>query len=171
MYAGHAAIATLVNGKRPRVPIVWLVPVAFGPDWTEWVLGLFGWHSHALSHSIPAVLIGAFVAAMAYAVRSRSWRDAGIVAMTWMSHWPADFITGSKPTWPGGPDVGLMLYRHLGWDAVLEAVVVFTCWLVYRASLPEGARRGWLVWLMPVGLVFMQAFFRAVQEPQFTLLL
>jgi hypothetical protein len=171
VYAGHVAIATLVNGKRPSIPLAWLVPVAFGPDWVEWLFGLAGRQNRALSHSIPAVVLGALLAALVYALRSRRWNDVALVALTWMSHWPADFITGSKPTWPGGPDVGLMLYEHLGYDAALESLLVFGCWLVYRASLPERARRSRLVWLMPAGLVFMQAFFRAIQEPRFTLLL
>ena len=171
MYAGHAAIATLASGRRPRIPLVWLVPVAFGPDWVEWTLDLLGQPNRALSHSILAVLLGGALAGLAYAARSRRWDDAGVVALTWLSHWPADFITGRKPTWPGGPTVGLMLYDHLGYDAALEALLVFACWLVYRKSLPESSRRSWLVWLMPIGLIAMQAFFRAIQEPKFTLLL
>jgi hypothetical protein len=173
VYAGHAAIATLVSGKRPQIPIAILVPIAFAPDWIQWTLDLAGagQTSVFLSHSLVAVAVLAVLCALIYRWRSGSATDAIIVGLTLASHWPLDFITGTKPTWPGGPSVGLMLYSHLGYDAAVESLLVLLCWLVYRSSLTAESRRSWMVWAMPVGLIAMQIFFRAVQEPRFTLFL
>jgi amino acid transporter len=49
--------------------------------------------------------------------------DAAAVWLTYVSHWPADYITGLKPTWPGGPTVGLYLYARPIPEFFVEAVV------------------------------------------------
>ena len=166
MYAGHAAIAMAVKGLCPRIPIAVLVPVAFAPDWVQWVVGLSGRQNRMYSHSLVSVGVLASVAALAYWPWSRQPRDAVFVWLTYVSHWPADFITGIKPTWPGGPEVGLGLYAHPLADIALESGVVALCWLVYRASLPRKSRRDRIGWLMPIGLMAMQVGFAVIQEPE-----
>ena len=164
MYVGHAALATLAKAARRRVPLAVLVPVAYAPDWVEWLLDTFGITNRELSHSLVAVGIGATAIAALYWLIRRSMTDATVVWLTYASHWPADFITGTKPTWPGGPTVGLNLYGHLGWDALVESVLVVVCWLAYRRSVPPEARRRSVGVLVPVGLIGMQLVFDAIQS-------
>ena len=163
MYAGHAAIATFVKGRRPRISIALLVPVAFAPDWIEWIADALGHHDRAISHSLVSVGIGASLTALIYWLTTRQRADASIVWLTYVSHWPADFITGLKPTWPGGPMVGLLLYTHPVWDALLECALVVACWLAYRRTLAARTRRRAILLLIPLGLIGMQIAFEAVQ--------
>jgi hypothetical protein len=165
VYAGHAAIATLVKGKRPRIPIALLVPVAFAPDCIEWVLRLAHHDSPVLSHSLVTVGFGATLVALLYFAVTRQMLDAVAVWLTYVSHWPADFITGVKPTWPGGPEVGLFLYDRPVADVVLESVVILACWLVYRRSLPPAGRTRPIATLVPLGLIAMQVAFALIQNP------
>lgn len=166
MFAGHAAIATFVKGKRPRIQLAVLIPVAFAPDWIKLVGEAGGNTNAATSHSLVSVAIGATVVALIYYAATRSAADAGVVWLTYASHWPADFITGLKPTWPGGPTVGLMLYAHPVADVAIESVLIIVCWLVYRRSLPEVAQKRALNYLVPIGLIGMQILFDAIQVPQ-----
>jgi membrane-bound metal-dependent hydrolase YbcI (DUF457 family) len=161
VYAGHAALALFAKAKRPRVPIALLVPIAFGPDWIEWIAGALGHHNRAISHSLVSVGVGGCLAALFYWLTTRQLADAAVVGLTYVSHWPADFITGLKPTWPGGPMVGLLLYTHPVWDALLESVLVVACWLAYRRTLVTPTRRRAILLLIPLGLVGMQIAFEA----------
>lgn len=165
MYAGHAAIALLVKGVRPRIPLAVLVPVAFAPDWIEWVFYALGHDNRNLSHSLVSVGFGAALVGLIYWAARRTPRDAVAVSLTYVSHWAADFITGIKPTWPGGPQVGLLLYGHPAADVALESVVIVLCWLVYLRSLPPTARRRPASLLIPVGLIALQIGFAAIQNP------
>jgi Predicted membrane-bound metal-dependent hydrolase (DUF457). len=165
VYAGHAAIALLVKGVRPRIPVAVLVPVAFAPDIIEWVLEVTSHANREWSHSLVSIGIGATLCALAYWVATRAPVDAAALWLTYASHWMADFFTGIKPTWPGGPYVGLLLYGHPVLDVVLESVVILVCWAVYRRSLSLEARRRPLALLVPVGLIAMQIGFAAIQNP------
>jgi hypothetical protein len=164
VYVGHAALALLADAKRPRIPIALLVPVAFAPDWVEWIADALGRHDRAISHSLVSVGIGATVVALIYWLTTREPADAALIWLTYTSHWPADFITGLKPTWSGGPMVGLLLYKHPVWDALLECVIVVVCWLVYRQSLVPPTRRRATLQLIPLGLIGMQIGFEAMQQ-------
>jgi hypothetical protein len=158
MFAGHAALALLVKAGRPRPPLVLLGVAAFGPDLLEWAFATFGWHNRTFSHSLPAVGLGAIVAGLLYyRFGKRSSIDAAAIAALWLSHWFTDFITGVKPTWPGGPDVGLNLYTLPMVDLAMESLLVVMGWLVYRHSLTP-RRRGRAL-LLPLGLIAAQVVF------------
>jgi membrane-bound metal-dependent hydrolase YbcI (DUF457 family) len=165
LYAGHAALATLAKGARPRIPIALLVPVAFAPDWIEWFFDAAGNRNREISHSLISVGIGATLVALIYFLATRIRVDAVAVWLTYVSHWPADFITGLKPTWPGGPWVGLFLYSRPVLDTVVESLVVLVCWLIYRRSLPDEARNRSVGLLIPLGLIVMQMAFLATMVP------
>jgi hypothetical protein len=165
VYAGHAAIATLVKGVRPRISLALLVPIAFAPDWLEWSAGLLGFHDKMLSHSLLSVAIGATVVAAIYALVTRELGDAIWVWTAYASHWPADFITGIKPTWPGGPSVGLLLYDHAVWDVILESTLIIVGWLIYKRTLNPSVRSRAVVWVAPLGLIALQIASAALQGP------
>lgn len=142
-----------------------LVPVAFAPDWIEWFFDAVGHRNREISHSLVSVGIGATLVALAYLLATRQRADAAAVWLTYVSHWPADYITGLKPTWPGGPTVGLYLYARPIPEFFVEAVVVIVCWFAYRRSLPLAARHRSVGLLIPVGLIAMQIAFLAVSNP------
>lgn len=167
MYVGHAGLAALLKGKRPRVPIALLVPVAFAPDWIDSFLHVVHHPNAIVSHSLVSVGIGATVCGLLYWLWSRNAGDGLVVWLAYASHWPADFITGVKPTWPGGPVLGLGLYSRPGWDLAIESGLVVICWLVYRTSLPVQSRRRAIGLLIPLGLIGMQVVFEALQSPTF----
>jgi membrane-bound metal-dependent hydrolase YbcI (DUF457 family) len=163
VYAGHAALALLAKAKRPQIAIALLVPMAFAPDWVEWLADALGHHNREISHSIVSVGIGASVVALIYWLATRVAADAAVVWLVYASHWPADYITGLKPTWPGGPMVGLLLYTHPALDALLESALIVVCWLAYRRSLPPPSRRRPMLALIPLGLIAMQLGFEATR--------
>jgi membrane-bound metal-dependent hydrolase YbcI (DUF457 family) len=165
VYVGHAALALLARSKRPRLAIALLIPVAFAPDWLKWIFEEAGHANREISHSLVSVGLGATVVALCYYLWSRAPGDSLTLWLVYLSHWPADFITGIKPTWPGGPNVGLLLYAHPIADIVLESVLVVVCWLVYRRSLPVLSRQRVMGFLIPLGLVGMQIVFEAIQSP------
>jgi len=166
VYAGHAALALLAKGIRPRISLAVLVPVAFGPDWIGWILSATGRDPRVLSHSLVSVAICATIVALVYWSFTREPVDACFVWLTYASHWPADFLTGWKPTWPGGPDVGLLIYDNPVLDMLVESSLVVLCWLVYRRSLPRENRNRRLSYLIPVGLCAMQIGSYAIQSPE-----
>jgi hypothetical protein len=167
VFAGHAALALLAKSKRPNIPIALLVPVAFAPDWIQLFADALHHYHKQISHSLVSVAIGATAVALVYLALTRARTDAMVVWLTYASHWPADFITGKKPTWPGGPTVGLLLYAHPLGDVLVESAVIVLCWLAYRRSLPEASRKRAINFLVPLGLIGLQIVFEAVQSPDF----
>lgn len=155
----------LAKGRRPKIPIAILVPVAFAPDWLDLLSHIVHRPNAMLSHSVVSVGIGSTLAALAYALWRGFGVDAGVVGLTYASHWLADYLTGLKPTWPGGPSVGLMLYSRPALDLLMESVLVFVCWIAYRRSLPAERQRSAAAYLVPIGLVAMQVAFVTLQNP------
>jgi hypothetical protein len=138
MYIGHVGAA--LAGKRVRASIaLWVLLLAtYTPDWVDTGLCLAGRYNTGgmLSHSIPAVLIFALIGFIAYGAATRNWAGALVIAAVILSHMLLDWITGYKPTWPGGPMIGLRLYDHPLLDFVAEGAVIFAGALVYVRTLP-----------------------------------
>lgn len=154
MYAGHVAIAMGAR-RAPSAPPLWLLVLAAqGPDWGDALNGVLGvapadpgW----APHGFPLVLIGiTLTAALAGRLvgrrrgRSAGRRAALLTAVVYLSHWVVDWVTGIKPTWPGGPLTGLDWYSRPGHDLALESLTVLVGWAVWRSSpglLLAGRRR------------------------------
>jgi hypothetical protein len=109
-----------------------------------------------LSHSIPAVAILSIVLGLMYFTGKRDLTSSAIVAAIVASHMVADYATGLKPTWAGGPKIGLQLYRQPAIDFVVEAAVIMTGWLIYRRSLSIEQRRASPVNVLLVSLLLLQ---------------
>ena len=137
-----------VAAKRfgPRVPLWLLLCAAYAPDIIEVSLWPFGVHNRELSHSLISVGLGAALLAAIYAALRRDARGAICLWSVYVLHGPAAFSTGHKPTWPGGPTVGLDLSDRpvLVWIVDL-AVLAAGCWLYYtyarRAAATHADRR------------------------------
>ena len=159
MYVGHAAIALALKAREPRIPIVVLVLASFGPDWTEIALGLAFGGGHAAmwayAHCIPGVIVGATLAAGAYALAFRR-PGTGYVALAWLLHWPADFLTARKPLFDLQHLVGLDLYHRPAVDFALEGGLVLACCVLYaRTFAPQPRQRRWVA-LMGASLLALQ---------------
>ena len=160
MYAGHVGVALGIRGLRGELPAWALVLAAQGPDWIDVVLMPFipdGERTAYWSHSIPSALVAALLLAVVARVRWRSAAAGTVAALTYLLHLPADYLTGRKPLWFGGPTIGLSLYSHPRWDFVVEVIVIALGWHLYRRSLPTSRRHHALVWALLVGLVLLQA--------------
>ena len=159
MYGGHIGIALAGKGLRPAVPLWLLVLATQLPDWMDAAAcsaGNGSPPSGILSHSLPAVAVLGGVLALLYYGVARNSAAAGIVGLVVVSHAFADYATGLKPTWPGGPWIGLELYQRPAIDLAIEAIVILIGWLVYRRSVSEDRRRSAPVTLMVITLLLLQ---------------
>ena len=158
MYVGHLGFALLAKYSRRATPLLWLVPCAYAPDVVEVALGLIGFRDRAedWSHTIPAALVlalGALLATRRF-VRDAGWKGGLIAALAVLSHLPADWVTGHKPLWPGGPGFGLGLYDRPRWDFAIELSFVGAVLLLDRVLR---GRDGWPVTRLAVLLALLTA--------------
>ena len=159
MFVGHVGAAIGAFGVRQTVPLWLLITASQLPDWADATLCIAGAQPAVpgmLSHSIPAVLVLAIVAAIAGYAVSRDLFASGLVALVVISHYAGDYFTGIKPTWPGGPMVGLQLYQEPALDFILESTVLTLGWIVYRRSFPPERRSSREVIAVLVVLVIIQ---------------
>src|SRR6267143_2400146 len=142
MYIGHVGAALAAKRVRRSIGLLVLLVATYTPDWVDTGLCLAGAYNPEgiLSHSIPAVALFAVLGFAAYATATRDWRSALVVAAVTLSHIFLDWITGYKPTWPGGPMIGLHLYDHPMADFIAEAVVIVIGGLLYARTLPPRNR-------------------------------
>jgi hypothetical protein len=109
-----------------------------------------------LSHSVPAVGFFALVGFTLYGLKTRDWTAALIVAGVILSHMLLDWITGYKPTWPGGPTIGLELYSHPVADFIVEGALIVVGAVLYGRTLPP-RQRPWIdVFIMVGALLALQ---------------
>jgi membrane-bound metal-dependent hydrolase YbcI (DUF457 family) len=139
MYVGHVGAALGAKRIAPAVAMGTLVFATYIPDWVDAALCLSGKYHDAqmYSHSIPAAVVLAALAG-ATQLRRLDIRAALVVAAVVISHVLLDYITGIKPTWLGGPFIGLEIYRYPILDFAIEAIVIVTGWMFYRRTLPAG---------------------------------
>jgi hypothetical protein len=141
--AGHVGVAIGALGIRRTVPLWLLIIASQLPDWTDAILCSSGVRSATpgmLSHSIVAVASMAAAAALAAFLISRDPGGSLLVAAVVVTHLLGDFLTGLKPTWPGGPLIGLELYKQPAYDFIIEALIITAGWILYQRSLDPAAR-------------------------------
>ena len=145
MFAGHAAVAAIIGSSRPRVPFLPLLLAAYAPDAVEIMLHGFALsHGSAMqwSHSITAMVAGAVLLGLGTFAVTRRDDVAWLTAAAYMSHWACDLLTGeNKPTWLGGPSVGLALYQVPVADFLVEGLLVVAAALLVRRRRPGASRR------------------------------
>ena len=160
MYAGHVGIAIGAKGLRKSIPLWFLVVASQLPDWADASLCLANIRTPIpgmYSHSLPAIGILALAAAAAYCVIEREVSGIILVIAVVVSHAAGDYLTGLKPTWSGGPVIGLELYRRPVIDFLVESVVILGGWLLYRRSLPLDRRSSRQAFEMIGVLIVIQA--------------
>lgn len=136
MIAGHIGIALAARARWPRVPLLALIAGSAAPDLVDFVtaaLHICG-PQGLYSHSLPAIAIEVAVIGAGTALWRRSPGAVALMVAMVVLHLIADYITGLKVLWAGGPVVGLDLYSYPIADFVLEAVVTFTGWRMLRSS-------------------------------------
>jgi membrane-bound metal-dependent hydrolase YbcI (DUF457 family) len=158
MYVGHVGAALAAKRVHRSVGLLVLLIATYTPDWVDSALCLGGSYSASgmLSHSIPAVALFAVLGFVTYGVATRDWRGAMVIAAVVVSHMLFDWITGHKPSWPGGPTIGLGLYEQPVADFIVEGVVIVVGVALYARTLPS-RRRAWIdVSVMLVALLGLQ---------------
>jgi membrane-bound metal-dependent hydrolase YbcI (DUF457 family) len=145
MYIGHVGAALAAKRLRASIGLFALLVATYVPDWVDGGLCLAGVNNPQgmLSHSIPAVFLFALAGFVVYALSTRDFAAALIVAGVIVSHMFLDWITGYKPTWPGGPMIRLQLYGHPIADFVVEGLVIVVGAALYGRTLPP-RRRPWI---------------------------
>jgi membrane-bound metal-dependent hydrolase YbcI (DUF457 family) len=158
MYIGHVGAALAAKRLRASLGLFVLLVATYVPDWVDGGLCLAGVPNPEgmLSHSIPAVVLFALAGFAVYALTTRDLTAALIVASVIVSHVLLDWITGYKPTWPGGPMIGLQLYGHPVADFVVEGLLIVVGGVLYGRTLPP-RRRPWIdVTIMLGALLVLQ---------------
>ena len=142
MYIGHVGPALAAKRVRTGVGLLALLIATYTPDWVDTGMCLAGTFDsrEMLSHSIPAIIVFAALGFAIYALATRDWRGALVVAGVIVSHMFLDWITGHKPTWPGGPVIGFGLYDHPIADFFAEGATIFAGVMIYRRTLPDRLR-------------------------------
>jgi hypothetical protein len=168
---GHIAVSLAVKRARPSIPLAALIAAAYGPDVIEiTLLALWRWAKVQAafgSHSIPSVALGASVVALAYGLWRRDAVGAALLALTYASHWAADLFTGTgKPTWDGGPTLGLALYEHPILDFVVESALLLAAWLLLWPARDRRGNARLARAAAPIALVIVQLVFN-VSKPLF----
>jgi hypothetical protein len=158
MYIGHVGVALAARRLRTSIGLLVLLIATYTPDWVDTGLCLAGrYDAHEmLSHSISAVLVFALIGFIAYALLTRNWTSAVVISVVILSHLPLDWVTGYKPTWPGGPMIGLQLYDRPAADFLAEGILIFVGALLYERTLPP-RQRPWVdVSIMLCALLTLQ---------------
>jgi hypothetical protein len=160
VYAGHVGIAIGAKGLRKTIPLWLLIVASQLPDWADASLCLANIRTPIpgmYSHSLPAIGILALAAAAAYCVIERDVAGIILVIAVVVSHAAGDYLTGLKPTWSGGPVIGLELYHRPVIDFLVESAVILGGWLLYRRSLPLDRRYSRQAFEMIAVLIVIQA--------------
>lgn len=169
MYVGHVGVALGLRAAREAPPLWALALAAQGPDWLDGVRELAmrsrAWVDLEASnpalwstHGFVLVAAGALAATLLAWGGLRRLRPALLVGLAWLTHWGCDWVTGLKPTWPGGPWVGLRAFERPTLDLLVEGTVLAVGWALWHRALPApppGGRgvRPWLARQAPALLV------------------
>jgi hypothetical protein len=158
MYIGHVGAALAAKRARASVGLVVLLVATYTPDWVDAGLCLSGVDNPGgvFSHSVPAIALFALIGFAAYVLRTRDLTGGILVGAVIVSHMLLDWITGHKPTWPGGPMIGLGLYGYPVADFIVEGVLIAIGAFLWGRSLPR-RQRGWVdVSIMTAALLALQ---------------
>jgi hypothetical protein len=160
----HLGAAAAARSRWPRAPLLWLLVAAVAPDLLDVAYAIGGVCSPygLYSHTVPAAaLTGAVLGGVVFLITGS--RVAGLVtAGVVLAHLPLDLVTGRKIYWPGGPLLGLALYRRPLLDFVVEVPLVLAGWWLLRRS--KAGPRWATIGVVALSLVGFQAVFDVVNR-------
>jgi membrane-bound metal-dependent hydrolase YbcI (DUF457 family) len=154
MFVGHFAVGLASKRWAPRTSLGWLLlaPVLLDVLWPVFcLLGIerfrvtpggnpflnltFDWYPW--SHSLLMAVVWGGVLGGLWLWRTGDGRVAAVLAIGVVSHWVLDWITHlpDMPLWPGGPLLGLGLWRSVPATFAVESVMLMAgVWLYYGAT-------------------------------------
>ena len=159
MFIGHYGLALAAKRAAPRVSLgtsiaaaqlvdlIWPVLLLVGLEHVSIVPNAnpflrLSFDSYPWTHSLLMGVVWAAVAGSAYAALRGNSRGGVIVGLLVVSHWVLDWLTHlpDLPLYPGGPRVGLGLWRSFYGTMVVEAVI-FAIGLVMYARATRAIDR------------------------------
>lgn len=173
MFLGHYGVALAAKRVAPRVSLGVLVAAAQLADLVWPVMLLLGverirlnpsdnpflniaFESYPWTHSLLASVVWGTLAALGYYALRRNAGSSTIVGLVVVSHWVLDWITHVRdlPLYPGGPLVGLGLWRSPTATIIIEAVVFIAGLVTYLRFTRAVDRTGtWTLWALVALLV------------------
>jgi membrane-bound metal-dependent hydrolase YbcI (DUF457 family) len=175
MFIGHFAVGLAGKRVAPRAPltVLLLAPILLDGLWPIFLL--LGWERvridrgntavtpldfqhYPWSHSLLMALVWSALVAIVYLALTRDGRGGLWLGAAVTSHWVLDWVTHRPdlPLWPGGPLVGLGLWRSLGWTVVVEvAMFLVGLWLYLRVTRPRGWMGRLSLWSLVAALVYL----------------
>jgi hypothetical protein len=166
MVLGHYGLALAMKRAAPRVSLGTLTGAAQLADLIWPVLLLIGlehvsivpntnpllrlsFDSYPWTHSLLTAAVWGVLAGGAYAGIRADRRGGVIVGLLVVSHWVLDWIVHlpDLPLYPGGPRVGLELWRSMSGTMVVETVMFVVGVAVYARATRATDRVGrWALW-------------------------
>jgi hypothetical protein len=166
MFIGHYGLALATKRLAPRTSLGTLIGAAQLADLIWPFLLLLGiervsivpsanpflrlsFDSYPWTHSLLMLIVLGVLAGGAYATIRHDRAGGVIVGLLVVSHWVLDWITHlpDMPLYPGGPRVGLGLWRSVDDTMIVEAVMLLVGVGVYSRCTRATDRTGrWALW-------------------------
>jgi membrane-bound metal-dependent hydrolase YbcI (DUF457 family) len=166
MFLGHYAVALAAKPAARRAPLWALVLAVQWPDLLWPVLLLTGVEQvridpgntaftpldflhYPVSHSLAMDLLWGSLLGAFFLWRLKDDRAAVVLGASVVSHWVLDWITHrpDMPLWPGGPLVGLELWRSVPTTVVTEVALLALGIVLYLRATRAVDRAGrWAFW-------------------------
>lgn len=114
-----------------------------------------GFESYPWTHSLLSVIVWALLAGGVYAAARGDRRGGLLVGLLVASHWVLDWLTHvpDLPLYPGGPLVGLGLWRSFAGTMILEALVFAAGVAMYAGRTRPRDRTGRFAFLALVAFL------------------
>lgn len=177
MFLGHYGLAFAAKRAAPRASLgvlfaaaqladlIWPVLLLLGverarivPSDNPLLTLTFEWYPW--SHSLLALVVWGVLAAGLYAAIGRDRTSATIVGLLVVSHWVLDWIAHvpDLPLYPGGPLVGLGLWRSITGTLVVETLTFAAGLALYARDTRATDRTGrYAFWALVALLVVIYA--------------
>lgn len=156
MFIGHVAVGLAGRTLTPRVSLgtwflsiqwldlVWPVMLLAGLEHVRidpgnTAMTPLDFYDYPITHSLAAVAGWSVLFGAVFYARRRDRTAALLLGAGVASHWLLDALThrADLPLWPGGPMVGLELWRSVPLTVVVEtAMFAAGVWLYVRATRP-----------------------------------